>query len=62
MAKFIETYPDDQPFPSKLVLGFVDGRPIHCVVSYTGNTVHVVTAYEPTEARWEDGFVKRKRK
>ena len=28
----IEQYPEDQPFPSELRLGFVGGRPIHLVV------------------------------
>ncbi|MDZ7720010.1 MAG: DUF4258 domain-containing protein [Balneolaceae bacterium] len=33
----IETYPDDRPLPSKLLLGFVGERPIHIVVAYDEN-------------------------
>ena len=29
----IEEYPDDQPYPAKLVLGWHDGRPLHVVVA-----------------------------
>jgi hypothetical protein len=57
----IETYPNDEPFPSELRLGFVNGRPIHLVVSCDEETVHVITAYEPTLDRWEQGFAKRRR-
>jgi Domain of unknown function (DUF4258) len=30
----IESYPDDTPFASYLVLDFIDGRPIHVVYSF----------------------------
>ena len=26
-------YPDDQPYPSRLMLGFPQGRPVHVVVA-----------------------------
>jgi hypothetical protein len=58
----IETYPDDQPFPSELRLGFVNDRPIHLVVSRDNETVHVITAYEPSRLRWEEDFRKRRSK
>ncbi|MGH9532738.1 MAG: DUF4258 domain-containing protein [Terriglobales bacterium] len=28
-GKEIESYPDDQPYPSRLLLGWVQARPLH---------------------------------
>ncbi|MDC3956614.1 DUF4258 domain-containing protein [Polyangium jinanense] len=60
----IADYPDDRPFPSRLVLAFVDGRAIHVVFGYDSatETAHVVTAYIPDSALWESDFKTRKRK
>lgn len=54
----IETYPDDRPFPSKLVLGWVGGRPLHVAVAENraDDMLVVVTVYEPDLDRWEPGF------
>jgi hypothetical protein len=32
-AETIKSYPDDTPYPSRLVLGWLDARPIHVVDS-----------------------------
>lgn len=29
----VEDYPDDMPYPSRLVLGWAGGRPLHVVVA-----------------------------
>jgi len=60
----IAEYPDDRPFPSHLILGFVDGRAIHVVLGYdeVTETGHVVTAYIPDPSLWENDFKKKKRK
>jgi hypothetical protein len=29
----VEEYPDDEPYPSRLVLGWVGGRPLHIVLA-----------------------------
>ncbi len=58
----IEEYPDDAPFPSRLVLGSVGDRPIHVVSADDvdrGETI-VITVYEPDPARWDPGFRRRK--
>jgi hypothetical protein len=61
-GKTIEAYPEDQPYPSRLVLGWVGTRPIHVVVA--DNLVQqetiVVTVYEPDPTRWETGFERRR--
>lgn len=58
----IEQYPDDTPYPSKLVSGHPKERPIHVVVAQNevGNDTIVITVYEPDPDKWEPGFTRRK--
>lgn len=60
----IETYPQDLPCPSRLVLGWVGERPIHLVVAddETREELIVITVYEPNTDKWEPGFARRKRR
>ncbi len=58
----IKSYPEDKPYPSLLVLGWRETRPIRVVAAddtRTGETF-VVTVYEPTPLLWEPDF-RRKR-
>ena len=58
----IEESPDDLPYSFRLLLGWVDNRPLHIVVSMVdASTIAVVTVYEPTDSRWEPGFRARKK-
>jgi hypothetical protein len=61
-GEVIEDYPDDTPYPSRLVLGWRGARPIHVVVADNAETKEtiVITAYEPDPAQWEPGFRRRK--
>ena len=60
-GRTIEAYPDDEPFPSELRFGQVGDKMIHLVVAFGENAVHVITAYEPNPALWDEGFTKRKK-
>ena len=58
----IENYPDDFPYPSRLVLGWHGLRPIHVVVA---DNIHdkeniVITVYEPDPSEWESDLKRRK--
>lgn len=57
----IESYPLDKPYPSRLVLGWIDFRPIHVVAADDpeGATTMVITVYEPDAARWDASFRRR---
>lgn len=58
----IEEYPDDVPFPSRLVLGWSGHRPLHVVVAdnqKSGERI-VVTVYEPGSDQWDNEFKRRK--
>ena len=63
-GKVIESYPEDKPYPSRLLLGWVNigqrTRPIHVVSAATENEIIIVTVYEPDPAQWAAGFEKRK--
>lgn len=58
----IEDYPDDRPYPSKLLLGWCGIRPIHIVVADNkdDNEDIVVTVYEPDNTLWTPDFRGRK--
>ena len=62
-GKTIEEYPNDVPYPSRLVLGKSRLRPLHAVVADNAadQETIVVTVYEPAPDEWEQGFKKRKR-
>ena len=58
----IETYPDDTPYPSRLVLGWLAGRPLHVVAADNtdADETIVITVYEPDAELWEPGFRRRR--
>jgi hypothetical protein len=62
-GEIIESYRDDQPYPSCLVLGWLDAYdPLHIVCS-RGNiepALRIVTIYEPDDDVWESDFKTRK--
>jgi hypothetical protein len=62
LGETIESYLDDQPYPSCLVLGYVDMRPLHIVYAKDeNNTVIIITVYEPTLDKWSDDFKTRRK-
>ena len=61
-GEMIESYPDDTPYPSRLVLGWRGSRPIHVVAAddpETSDTI-VITVYEPDTDHWDAGFRRRR--
>ncbi len=61
-GEVIADYPDDTPFPSVLLLGDVDGKPVHVVAARDKNTGdrYVITAYVPGLNVWQPGFRRRR--
>lgn len=61
-GEVIESYPDDIPYPSCLVLGWRAQRPLHVVVAdnAAGCETIVITVYEPDAQSWEADFRRRK--
>lgn len=63
-GEIIEEYPDDQPYPSCLILGrTVTGRPLHvvCAPVSSESRLIVITTYQPEPSRWESDYRRRKR-
>jgi hypothetical protein len=61
-GEIIETYADDQPFPSCLIFSIVEDRPLHAVVAYdkSQKKSHIITVYEPDKGEFEDDFQTRR--
>lgn len=57
----IETYGDDQPYPSKLMFKIIDGRPLDVVVaSVNKDLMVVVTAYIADTTIFNEDFKTRR--
>ncbi len=62
-GEVIAHYPDDTPYPSRLVLGWTGTRPVHVVAADNDDdqlTV-VITVYEPDPQLWEPRFKTRRK-
>ena len=61
-GEVIEDYPEDEPYPSFLILGWRGSWPIHVVAAYNiaDDEIIVITVYEPDKSQWEVGFKRRK--
>ena len=63
-GELIEDYPDDPRGHRQLVLGWLDGNPVHLVRSmhWKDHVIQVVTVYRPDHRKWRNNYKKRKRK
>jgi hypothetical protein len=61
-GEVVEDYPNDTPYPSRLILGWYGSRPIHVVAAHNqlDNVMIVITVYEPDPDQWEADFKRRK--
>lgn len=61
-GEIIESYPEDKPFPSALILGFWKNKPLHAVTAYepAGEKLYIITAYEPDEEHFGPGWKVRR--
>lgn len=58
----IESYPDDDPCPSLLMLDFIEGQPHHVVLGMCEDHLRVITVYNPDEDQWIDARKRRGKK
>ena len=58
----IKEYPDDIPYPSRLILGYTGKTPLHvvCAVNEAGENV-VITAYQPDKTLWNSEYTIKKK-
>jgi hypothetical protein len=61
-GEVIREYADDTPYPSRLLLGWRDERPLHVVAADddTTNETYIITVYEPDPDVWEEDFRSKK--
>lgn len=61
-GKAIREYPDDTPYPSRLILGWVANKPLHVVVAEDAGTetTIIITVYAPDPTIWEADFERKK--
>jgi hypothetical protein len=61
-GEIIETYEDDQPFPSTLILGkTLDESDLHVVCAEGQNRIWMITVYYPDQEEWLEDFKTRRR-
>jgi hypothetical protein len=60
-GEVIEEYPDDTPYPSRLIVGCYKGRLIHIVEAdnFDDDEIIVITVYEPDTSEWDPDCRKR---
>ena len=60
-GEIIADYPEDQPYPSYLILGWKNSQPLHIVYANNENgDVIIITAYYPDPFIWNDDFTRKK--
>ena len=61
VGEVIETYIDDYPHPSCLLIGKTkNGKIVHVVVGLTNDRLWLITVYEPDRDRWDKSLKLRK--
>lgn len=58
----VEDYPNDSPYPSFLVMAWMEQRPVHIVAANNDDDsmTIIITVYEPDASKWHTGFTRRK--
>lgn len=61
-GEIIEDYPHSTPFPSCLILGWIQAKPYHVAVSFdeTLKMAYIITAYKPSLDKFEPDFRTRR--
>jgi len=60
-GEVIKEYPDDKPYPSYLIFGLINLRPLHLLVAKNVDTDSciLITVYEPDKNIWTNDFKKK---
>jgi uncharacterized protein DUF4258 len=61
-GEIVENYPNDLPYPSRLILGWIGSKPLHVVLAENMEQKEwiVITVYEPDSNKWDNNFRMRK--
>ena len=55
-GKIIEEYLDDKPYPSFLVMAFINNLPLHVVYAKNEDEIIVITTYRPNKSKWKNNY------
>ncbi len=63
-GEIIEDYPNDYPFPSRLVFKIINKRPLHAIIAFNKEKREgiVVSLYEADSEHFEPDFKTRKKR
>lgn len=57
----IAHYPEDKPYPSYLLLGWINHKPVHVLTAKTeDDEIVIITAYKPDPMLWDNDFKKKR--
>jgi hypothetical protein len=60
-GQIIEEYPEDYPYPSCLVFGFLfQSNPLHVVCSIGQESLWIITVYRPDNIKWHNDYKTRR--
>jgi len=61
-GEVIQSYPNDKPYPSFLMLCVINKRPVHTVLAKdaANKKCIIITVYEPSTELWSNGFRTKK--
>ena len=61
-GEIVRDYPDDAPYPSRLILGWRGNRPLHVVAAdyHEAQETIIITVYQPDPDQWEEDFRSKK--
>lgn len=59
LGEVIESYPNDKPCPSALILGFLRTIAIHVVLAQCRDHVRIITVYLPKADKWADYKIRK---
>ncbi len=60
-GEVILEYPEDQPYPSVLILALTESVPLHVLVARDEQDIcYIVTSYRPDASLWQNDFKKRR--
>ena len=59
-GEIIHDYPEDQPYPSYLLLGWINNMPLHVVCADNeSNETIIITAYSPNPNIWNKDYTRK---
>lgn len=60
MGEVVETYPNDTPYPSCLIMGYVRSKPLY-VLCALGELAHIITVHWLDPKKWLDPNTRREK-